>query len=114
MILLQVLNLPFLVDKLALAIFHILLGDDPVVVDFLSLLLEEGHQFFLFLHRLLQLAKLLADGELVLLRLRILNVLGLVDSILLQLSITIGCTRQHRLGFGGFVARLGWHPTKKL
>ena len=63
-ILLEVLDLPLLVDELALAVLHFLLADDPVVVDALPLLLEVRQQLLLLLVGLFQLAELLAHGKL--------------------------------------------------
>lgn len=47
MVFFKVLNLPLLIDELALLIFERLLGDDPVVVESLSLLLEIGQELLL-------------------------------------------------------------------
>lgn len=64
MVLPQVLDFALLIDEFALLILQLLLGDDPVVVDALTLLLEVGQQFLLLLIGPLQLAELLAHGEL--------------------------------------------------
>ena len=63
-VLLKVLDLPLLVDELALAILHLLLPDNPVVVDTLPLLLEVSQQLLLLLIGFLQLAELLSHGKL--------------------------------------------------
>lgn len=62
MVLLQVLDLSLLVDELALLILKLLLGDDPIVVDALPLLLEVGEQLLLLLVGALQLPQLLPHG----------------------------------------------------
>lgn len=67
-ILLKILNLPFLVDQLAFSVFDLFFSDDPVVVDLLTFLLEVRHQFLFFLHGFLQLTELLPYHQLPLLR----------------------------------------------
>lgn len=62
-ILLEVLDLPLLVDELALPVLHFFLADDPVVVDALPLLLEVRKQLLLLLVGLFKLAELLAHGK---------------------------------------------------
>lgn len=56
MILPQVLNLPLLINQLALPIFDFLLRYDPVIVDFLSFLLEESHELLLLFHAFFEFA----------------------------------------------------------
>ena len=63
-VLLEVLDLPLLVDELALAVLQLLLADDPVVVYALPLLLEVRKQLLLLLVGLFQLAELFAHGKL--------------------------------------------------
>jgi hypothetical protein len=53
MILLQILNLPLLVYQLTLLVFKLFLGDDPVVVYPLTLLLEICQELLLLLESLL-------------------------------------------------------------
>lgn len=60
----EVLDFALLIDEFALLVLQLLLGDDPVVVDAFALLLEVGQQFLLLLVGPLQLAELLAHGEL--------------------------------------------------
>jgi len=64
MVLLEVLNLPLLVDELTLAVLHLLLANNPVVVDAFPLLLEVRQQLLLLLISPFQLAELLAHGKL--------------------------------------------------
>ncbi len=60
MVLLEVLDLSLLVDQFALAVFQLLLPDDPVVVDAFSLLLEVSQKLLLLFIGLLEFAELLA------------------------------------------------------
>lgn len=60
----QIFDFALLIDEFALLVLQLLLGDDPVVVDALTLLLEVGQQFLLLLIGPLQLAELLAHGQL--------------------------------------------------
>lgn len=85
MALLQILDLSLFIDELTLEVVDLLLGDDPVIVDFLPLLLEEGHQFLLLFYHLFQLPQLLSHLELVFFGLGVLDLLGLVDGLFLLL-----------------------------
>ena len=67
MVFTEILNFPFLVDKFAFFVLHLFFCNDPVVVDFLSLLLEVSEQFLLFFVGLLELSELFSHGEFVLL-----------------------------------------------
>lgn len=64
MVFTEILNFPFLVDKFAFFVLHLFFCNDPVVVDFLSLLLEVSEQFLLFFVGLLELSELFSHGEL--------------------------------------------------
>lgn len=64
MVLFEVLDLPLLVDELALPVLQLLLADDPVVIDALPLLLEVCQQLLLLLVGPFQLAELLTHGKL--------------------------------------------------
>lgn len=55
---LEVFNFALFVNELALLVLQLLLADDPVVVDALTLLLEVRQQLLLLLVGLLQLAQL--------------------------------------------------------
>jgi hypothetical protein len=60
----KILNFSLLVDEFALLILQLLLGDDPVVVDSLPLLLEVRQQLLLLLVGLLQLPQFLPHRQL--------------------------------------------------
>lgn len=60
MIFFEILYLALLIDKLALFILKFFLGDDPVIVDTLSLLLEIGQQFLLLLIGFFEVSELLS------------------------------------------------------
>lgn len=64
MILFQILDLPLLVDQLTLLVFKLFLGDDPVVVYPLTLLLEICQELLLLLESLLQVTQLFAHRQL--------------------------------------------------
>ena len=46
MILLEILNFSFLIYVVTLSVFELFFCDDPVIINFLSLLLIERKQFF--------------------------------------------------------------------
>ena len=60
MIFFESLYLALLIDELALFILKFFLGDDPVIVDTLSLLLEIGQQFLLLLIGFFEVSELLS------------------------------------------------------
>lgn len=64
MIFFEILYLALLIDKLALFILKFFLGDDPVIVDTLSLLLEIGQQFLLLLIGFFEVSELLSHWKL--------------------------------------------------
>lgn len=64
MILPEILDFSLLVDEFALLVLQLLLGDDPVVVDSLPLLLEVRQQLLLLLVGLLQLPQFLPHRQL--------------------------------------------------
>lgn len=64
MVFTQIFDLSFLVDELALLVLHFLLGNDPVIINLLPLLLEVGQQLLLLVVGLLQLPQLLPHGQL--------------------------------------------------
>ncbi len=60
----QVFNFTLFINQFALLILQFFFGDDPVVVDALTLLLEVCQQLLLLLVGAFQLAQLLSHGEL--------------------------------------------------
>ncbi len=84
MIFLKIFNLPFLINQLALLILEGLLGNNPVIVEPLTFLLEVGQEFLFLLEACIKSSELFAQVESVLLGLDVLDFLGLVDALLLD------------------------------
>ena len=62
MVLLQILDLSLFVDQLAFLVLELFLGDNPVVVDTFSLLLEVGQKFLLLLVGLIEFSQFFPHG----------------------------------------------------
>lgn len=60
----KILDLSFFICELTFFILKLFLRDDPIIVDFLSLLLEVVHQFLLLFVDFLQVSQLFSHGQL--------------------------------------------------
>ena len=60
----KIFDFPALVYQFAFLVLQLFFGDDPVIVDFFSFLLEVGEQFLLLFNALFEISEFLAHGKL--------------------------------------------------